>query len=269
MRIHTRAFLMLFLALRLTSAGAAQAQATPAPLTAAQRQAYIGFYELTLPGPQARKVVLRVYELPDALMGRLGEDAPQALIYQGNDSFRPQGTSGYLLAFTLSAGHATGVRIASPLGPITGVRVQPTDTGWLPSSPDALEAELARMDSLLFDAAYVSCDMARVEALFTPDAEFYHDRNGFQGHDALMNAFRALTAACPARRGIRRVLVPGSLHAYPIKDYGAVQVGLHRFVQQGATGSTIAQFVTLWRLEGTEWRASRVLSFDHRDVPDQ
>ena len=38
--------------------------------------------------------------------------------------------------------------------------------------------ELARMDKELFEAAFVTCDANRFRALFTDDAEFYHDRTG-------------------------------------------------------------------------------------------
>ena len=37
---------------------------------------------------------------------------------------------------------------------------------------------LAAMDKELFDAAFVNCDSSRFRALFTDDAEFYHDRTG-------------------------------------------------------------------------------------------
>jgi hypothetical protein len=44
-----------------------------------------------------------------------------------------------------------------------------------PSRSGALYDELARMDSVLFDAAFVTCSAPRVNALFRDDIEFYHD----------------------------------------------------------------------------------------------
>ena len=41
-----------------------------------------------------------------------------------------------------------------------------------------LYEELARMDSALFEAAFITCYADRFRAIFTEDAEFYHDRTG-------------------------------------------------------------------------------------------
>jgi hypothetical protein len=53
---------------------------------------------------------------------------------------------------------------------------------------------------------------------------------------------------------------------YPIADYGAVQVGVHRFDERGAATSTLAQFVHVWRFQDGQWRLARVLSLDHHAV---
>lgn len=118
---------------------------------------------------------------------------------------------------------------------------------------------LARMDQALFDAAFVNCDAARFRALFTDDAEFYHDRTGL----AVGEAVRTLKT-CPRDNGVTRTLVPGSLEVYPLQGYGAVQIGRHVFAKQGEPGSEVAQFVHLWKQDGDTWRLARVLSFDHK-----
>jgi len=122
--------------------------------------------------------------------------------------------------------------------------------------------ELARLDSALFHAAFVACDTQAFRALFTDDAEFYHDVAGASfGEEA-----RRLNG-CPRDQGVRRVLVPGSLQVYPMKGYGAIQIGVHRFVHSKSEPGTIARFVHLWRHEGGVWRLARVLSYDHRPEP--
>ena len=124
--------------------------------------------------------------------------------------------------------------------------------------------ELAAMDRELFAAAFVDCDEARFKSLFTDGAEFYHDREGAKyGDDAVQ------MGGCPRDQGVTRTLVEGSLEVYPIKDYGAVQLGSHTFTKAGEEGETIAQFVHLWRHSDGRWRLARVLSFDHRPVTDQ
>jgi len=132
------------------------------------------------------------------------------------------------------------------------------------STSGPLFEELARMDSALFHAAFVACDSLAFHALFTDDAEFYHDQAGASfGEQA-----RTLNG-CPRDQGVRRVLVPGSLRVYPMKGYGAIQTGIHRFVHSDGQPGAIARFVHLWRQEGGIWRLARVLSYDHRpEAPD-
>ena len=126
---------------------------------------------------------------------------------------------------------------------------------------------LARMDSVLFDASFTSCDATKANAIFTDDVEFYHDETGFAAGEQVRGNTRRLTASCPRSRGVTRTLIPGSLRIYPIQGYGAVQMGVHRFDERGASSSTLTRFVHLWRRENGTWRLARVLSLDHHPVP--
>lgn len=144
----------------------------------------------------------------------------------------------------------------------------PSDSGDGLRSGTLFDA-LAQMDSILFDASFVSCDAAKANAIFTEDVEFYHDQTGFSAGEQVRENTRRLTASCPRDRGITRTIVPGSLRVYPIEGYGAVQVGFHRFDERGAATSTLAKFVSLWRFQDGRWRLARVLSLDHRAVPPQ
>lgn len=125
---------------------------------------------------------------------------------------------------------------------------------------DALE----KMDAQLFEAAFVTCDQETFRKLFTDDAEFYHDRTGASfGEDA------RTMKSCPREQGVTRELIPDSLEVYPISDWGAVQIGRHRFTRRGEPGAEVAQFVHLWKRDASGWRLARVLSFDHRpDTPE-
>ena len=131
-----------------------------------------------------------------------------------------------------------------------------------PVRSGSLYDELARMESALFEAAFITCDADKFRAIFTDDAEFYHDRTGASyGNDV-----RTLKS-CPRDNGVTRTLVLGSLEVYPMQGYGAIQVGQHTFAKAGESGSEVAQFVHLWKREGTAWKLARVLSFDHRPSP--
>jgi hypothetical protein len=134
-------------------------------------------------------------------------------------------------------------------------------TAWAqdPARSGPLYEELGRMDAALFEAAFATCDAAKFRALFTEDAEFYHDRTGASFGDAVKTM-----KSCPRDNGVTRTLVPGSLEVYPMQGYGAVQIGRHVFARAGEPGSEEAKFVHLWKREAGSWRLARVLSFDHR-----
>ena len=132
------------------------------------------------------------------------------------------------------------------------------------SRSGVLFEELRRADSLLFDASFVSCNAAKANGIFSDDVEFYHDRAGFSSGAQVRETTKNLTRNCPRDRGITREVIAGSLRVYPIANYGAVQIGVHRFVERGAATSDVAQFVHLWHRTDGGWRLARVLSFDHR-----
>lgn len=123
-----------------------------------------------------------------------------------------------------------------------------------------LATQVAVLDSTLF-AAYNQCDMPAFSRLFAPNVEFYHDQGGVTTSRAqvITNTRRYICGK------VRRELVAGTLEAHPIKDYGAIATGEHRFCEL-ATGKCegIAKFVIVWQQRPSGWRATRVLSFGHR-----
>jgi hypothetical protein len=133
-----------------------------------------------------------------------------------------------------------------------------------PASSGATYDELARADSTLFDAAFVTCDAAKVNAMLAPDVEFYHDVNGMQAGDEVRAQFERLAQGCPRLKGIQRELVPGTLRVYPMNHYGAVQTGVHRFVQANGDPAEEARFIHLWKRVDGRWMLARVISYDHR-----
>jgi hypothetical protein len=157
---------------------------------------------------------------------------------------------------------------------VIGAVWQPASIGaqTLADSADGLRSgplfdSLARMDSVLFDASFASCDATKANAIFADDVEFYHDQTGFATGEQVRENTRRLTASCPRGQGVTRTLIPGTLRIYPIEGYGAVQMGLHRFDERGASSSTLTRFVHVWRLVNGTWRLARVLSLDHHSVP--
>jgi ketosteroid isomerase-like protein len=129
------------------------------------------------------------------------------------------------------------------------------------AAPEALFQTIQSLDTQLFDA-YNRCDLDKVGSLLADDLEFYHDKTGLsRGRAALVEGVK--NNICGK---VTRELVPGTLEVYPIADYGAVEIGVHRFHHPGhETSDSIgeAKFIHLWQNKDGVWRVTRVISFDH------
>ena len=94
------------------------------PLTAQQRQAFIGTYSVTLP-PQGEKTVLRVFEENGVLKARPGnQDETRRLLYQGNGVFAVEGVADFSLTFFVQNGRATKFTGHKADGVMEGERIE-------------------------------------------------------------------------------------------------------------------------------------------------
>ncbi len=123
-----------------------------------------------------------------------------------------------------------------------------------------LDKAVAALDAELFDA-YNRCDLKTFASLIDNNIEFFHDKDGVTfGKANLVEAIRKNICGT----GIRRVLVPGTLRVYPMKGYGALEIGVHRFLHPQTHGPTgEARFIQLWQYKDGAWKLTRVISYDH------
>src|SRR6266478_6040198 len=107
-------------------------------------------------------------------------------------------------------------------------------------------------------SAPLTCTMS----MFTDDMEFYHDKGGLTNREQTREGFAKMFGNSP---DIRRELIPGSLQVYPIKDFGAIEIGTHRFChkENGKDDCGNFPFVMVWRKSADSWRVSRVISYGH------
>lgn len=127
----------------------------------------------------------------------------------------------------------------------------------------ALTATIGALDQKVFDA-YNRCDMKAFASYFSPKVEFYHDKGGVTWDRASVVA-STKKWICGK---VRRELLPETLRVYPIKDYGAVEEGEHRFCQlSSGECEGIAKFLMVWRKSGETWKMTRVISYGHRPNP--
>ena len=126
--------------------------------------------------------------------------------------------------------------------------------------PDPLSHEIQVMDDSL-SGAFNAHRIDPLMSFFATDLEFYHDTEGLQNSDAVRAGFSSLFAS---NNGIRRERV-GTLEVYPIPNYGAIEVGAHRFCHEesGRTACGTFKFVHVWHRQTGGWKIARVVSYGH------
>jgi len=129
------------------------------------------------------------------------------------------------------------------------------------TKPQSLFETIRTLDAQLFDA-YNHCDLEKLGSFLADDLEFYHDVTGLtRTREANVEAVK--NNICGK---VTRVLVSGSLEVYPLKDFGAVEIGVHRFHHPGKDDAEAvgeAKFIHIWRNQDGIWKITRVISFDH------
>jgi hypothetical protein len=130
---------------------------------------------------------------------------------------------------------------------------------YLPDNPE-LYKTIVKQDSIFFDA-YNHCD-SKFEAyanFYSDDIEFYHDQGGLSDSkkDILEGTKKNICGK------VTRTLVPGSIEVYPIKDYGAIEIGLHSFsnnTNPPDEPKKISRFTIFWKNTNGTWKITKVVS---------
>jgi hypothetical protein len=128
-----------------------------------------------------------------------------------------------------------------------------------PDDP-ALYQTIVRLDSLFFDA-YNNCatKLDYYSTFYADDIEFYHDNGGLAtSKPQIIESTK--NNICGK---VTRHLVKGSIEVYPIKNYGAVEIGLHYFYnnqEADGGGSKIGRFMIIWTNKNNDWKIARVIS---------
>jgi len=148
------------------------------------------------------------------------------------------------------------------------------------NEPFKLFETVQALDTQLFKAAN-HCDYEKLTAMVDENLEFYHDLGGLTlGRPAFLDSIRNNTCGKMIRE-----LVPGTLQVYPVKGYGAIEMGVHRFhhpghekefpsarqlgmsrfLDPGAAEWPVgeAKFLHIWQLKDGNWKLTRVVSYGH------
>lgn len=133
-------------------------------------------------------------------------------------------------------------------------------------SHEQLTREVSDASAAMFKA-FNTCDLETFRSAFVESPEFYHDKTGLEtSRDGVVAAVKS--SICGK---VRRELVPGSVEVHPIPQFGAVEIGTHRFYElargAGAGPVGIAKYVHVWQKTDAGWKLARVISYDHKAAP--
>ncbi len=130
------------------------------------------------------------------------------------------------------------------------------NTTYTPADKILYEAIVA-MDKKYFDA-YNECDMDTQASLYAEELEFFHDEGGLStSKPELLESLK--NNICGK---VTRTLIKGSIEVYPIPNYGAIEIGYHKFYnnQEPDAKSKPGRFILIWKNEGGKWMISKVIS---------
>ena len=124
-------------------------------------------------------------------------------------------------------------------------------------SDEKLYNEILAMDKVFFDA-YNNCDLERQASIYSDKIEFFHDQGGLTtSKEEILKATEKNICG-----KVTRELIKGSVEVYPINNYGAVQIGFHKFFNnlEPNNRSKPSKFVAVWKNEAGVWKMEKVIS---------
>jgi hypothetical protein len=118
---------------------------------------------------------------------------------------------------------------------------------------------IVKQDSVFFDA-YNHCEtkLQLYSDYYAENLEFYHDKGGLMTSkaDVILGTQKNIC------RKVTRHLKKGSIEVYPIKNYGAIEMGLHQFHNKAEPNAIPhdSKFIIFWRLADNKWKIEKVVS---------
>src|SRR5215203_2369235 len=135
---------------------------------------------------------------------------------------------------------------------------------------DDLFKILAAKDSLLFNAAFTTCNTSQIKSLLDKEFVFYHD-NGYANkttndtRTAFLENIRQFCEKKNEGTNMRRDIVKGTLQVHAINNAEAVQMGVQRFymVTKDQPDQLVeeSKFSREWRKENGKWKMIRELDY--------
>ncbi len=121
--------------------------------------------------------------------------------------------------------------------------------------------EISTMDEAM-TVAFNSQNFEKFKSMFSKDLEWFQDNNGLVPYKKCFENFKKTFIQ---DNKLTRKLMPGSLEVYPVKNYGAIEIGIHQFahMEDGKQEIGTFKFIHIWRKRAGNWKISKVISYDH------
>ena len=124
---------------------------------------------------------------------------------------------------------------------------------------EKLYKTITDLDSAFFEA-YNTCNvnLEKYSSFYSEDIEFFHDKGGIiTSKKEIVDGTKKNICG-----KVTRELVKGSIEVYPIKDYGAIEMGLHKFhnSEEPKAIAEVARFTIIWKKGNNDWKIAKVIS---------
>lgn len=136
-----------------------------------------------------------------------------------------------------------------------------TKKSYVPAD-ELLYNTIIQQDSILF-AAFNERDIITLKSYFTDNLEVYQDNTGLRNYDEAVQAFTGLFKMDYV---LTRKPILESIEIYPIKDYGAIETGMHRFchTENGKLECATFKFLHIWENKNGRWKIAKIITYDHK-----
>lgn len=137
----------------------------------------------------------------------------------------------------------------------------------------SLYDEIYKVDSLFF-SAYNNIEIDTYKSFLDEGIEFFHDKNGhIKSKKRIIESFKRIRKAKKNNSySIKRKLIENSLEVYKIPGFGALEIGVHQFIEIDKGKRiliTQAKFIHLWKKQNKNWVIAKVFSYDHQPMKEK
>lgn len=129
-----------------------------------------------------------------------------------------------------------------------------TDT-YTSINPD-LYTKVLELDSIFF-TAYNNCDLELQASIYSDSIEFFHDQGGLiTSKEEILQGTKDFICG-----KVTRELIKETVEVYPIANYGAVEIGMHQFINnENNEPPHPSKFVAMWHETEDGWKLAKVVS---------